>query len=470
MRSFARSYELTPPLFTTRTTSAVKDTPETILECLTCKIIRGRPFQFLSTACTVSVFLLLSVIWPSPALSKLIIDVENPNISRMPISIPDFVAEGASPINGRDLASILKNDLYLTGLFQIPEASSVIPSNSGPEPDFEAWSRQGFQALILGNFSVKGDELVLEARLYDVPLRKLELGKRFTGRISDHRKMVHRFGDLVLEKLTNIPGCFLTRIAFVGDSQSKEVFSMDFDGYDLKQLTRTASINLSPEWSPDGRSLLFMSYLNRNTDLWILDLSSMQIHPLSTRPGLNASARYSPDGTLIALSMSFEQTPKIYVLSTQGQIIKRLTSGRGNDISPTWSPDGSTIAYVSDQAGSPQLYIVPVNGGQPRRITFQSNYNTDPDWSPRGDLLAFSARIDGRFQICTIRTDGTDFRVLTEKGSNEDPAWSPDGRMIAFSSNRDGRKLIYIMDAHGQTQVPVGSLPGKSPAWSRAHR
>jgi len=155
------------------------------------------------------------------------------------------------------------------------------------------------------------------------------------------------------------------------------------------------------------------------------------------------------------------------MISTQGQIIKRLTAGRGNDISPTWSPDGSTIAYVSDQAGSPQIYTVPVSGGQPRRLTFQSNYNTDPDWSPLGDLLAFSARIDGRFQVCTIRTDGTDFRVLTDKGSNQDPAWSPDGRMMAFSSNRDGKTLIYIMDAKGQIQVPVSSLTGKGPAWSR---
>jgi TolB protein len=147
-----------------------------------------------------------------------------------------------------------------------------------------------------------------------------------------------------------------------------------------------------------------------------------------------------------------------------------LTSGRGNDISPTWSPDGSAIAYVSDQAGTPQIYIMPVNGGEPRRLTLQGNYNTDPKWSPRGDLLAFTARIEGRFQICTVRMDGTDWRVLTRSGSNQDPAWSPDGRMIAFQSNRDGKKLIYVMDARGETQVPVSPVTGKAPAWSRTGR
>jgi TolB protein len=85
-------------------------------------------------------------------------------------------------------------------------------------------------------------------------------------------------------------------------------------------------------------------------------------------------------------------------------------------------------------------------------------------------LLAFTSRIDGRFQICTMRTNGEDFRVLTNRGSNEEPAWSPDGRMIAFSSNRDGRKMIYLMDASGEIQVPVSPIPGKTPAWSRNFR
>lgn len=414
--------------------------------------------------------LLLVIVAPMPVQSKLIIDVDTPSLAKMPISIPDFSSDSPGSMNGRDLAAILRNDLHLTGLFDIVDAPLANMAGSPNDTDPTAAAPQGVQALISGHFQIKGDELVLEARLYDVPLRKLELGKRFTGRIEDHRKIVHRFGDLVMEKLTNVPGCFLTKIAFVGDSPSKEVFSMDFDGHDLKQLTRTATINLSPDWSPDGRSLMFMSYLNRHPDLWVLDLPSSRMHSLSSRPGINASPRYSPDGNFIALSMSFEAIPKIYLLTPQGQIRKRLTSGRGNDISPTWSPDGSTIAYVSDQAGSPQLYTAPVSGGQPRRITFQNNYNTDPDWSPRGDLLAFSSRIDGRFQICTIRTDGSDLRVLTDKGSNQDPAWSPDGRMIAFSSNREGGKRIYIMDARGQIQVPVSSLTGKAPAWSRVYR
>jgi TolB protein len=422
----------------------------------------------LTTLCACIVWALISV--AHSAWGKLLIDLQNPDLVRMPIAIPEFVCAQPASLNTSELSGILRNDLYLTGLFNIiPLPPSGNPKTE-PDPDFEAWSRSGAQALVTASFRISGDEMILEAKLYDVALKKMELGKRIVGKLHDHRLLVHRFADRIMERLTGFPGSFTSRIAFVAAGQSREIFSMDFDGYDLREVIRTGSINLSPEWSPDGRSVLFTSYINGKPDLWSFDLYGPSRRVVSARPGLNASARYSPDGGLIALSMNFKGIPKIFLITPQGHIIKRLTDGRGNDISPTWSPDRSTIAYVSDQAGTPQIYTIAVEGGEPRRLTFDANYSTDPDWSPRGDLVAFTARIGGRFQVCTIRADGTDCRVLTDKGSNQDPAWSPDGRMIAFSSDRDGMRRIYIMDARGEIQIPVSRIAGKAPAWCRALR
>jgi len=410
--------------------------------------------------------LVLVGVFCSTVEAKLLIDVEHPSVEPMKIVVPDFTCGPGGQVSGRELADILRNDLFLTGLFHVMETppSAVDPTRG--EPDFQTLSQTGAQALILGSVTFRGDEMTLEGRVYDVALRKMELGKRFSGKARDHRAMVHKFGDRILEALTGTPGCFSTRIAFVSATQEREIYVMDFDGHNLHRVTQTGSINLSPEWSPDGRSILFTSYQTGKPDLWFVDLPSRRQGIVSGRAGINASAKYSPDGQQIALSMNDQGIPKVFLITTEGNIIKRLTSGRGNDISPTWSPDRSTIAYVSDQAGTPQIYMIPVNGGQAKRLTFETNYSTDPDWSPRGDLLAFTARIEGRFQICTIRTDGTGFKVLTEKGSNQAPAWSPDGRMIAFSSRRDGTHRIYVMDVRGTVQAPVSPIPGKAPAWS----
>jgi TolB protein len=395
------------------------------------------------------------------------LDLDKPRVGKMPVAVLDFSSAQPGSLQGSQLAGIIKNDLAFTGLFTIVEPSPPIPVNAQGEPDFEGAAQQGVQALITGSFSMTGDQFVVEARLYDVALKKLLVGKRFTSNLATHRLILHTFADYIMEKLDKKPGGFATRIAFVDTSHTRDIFAMDFDGHDLRQMTRTGTLTLSPDWSPDVRHLLFTSYVNRNPDLWGMDIPTLHAYPISARPGLNASGRYSPSGDSIALSLSLKGLPKIFIITPQGNITKRLTDGRGNDISPTWSPDGAFIAYTSDQAGSPQIYMIPVAGGQPKRLTFKGNYNSDPDWSPQGDVIAFTARIEGRFQICTIRTDGTDYRVLTTKGSNEEPAWSPDGRMIAFSGNRDGKKQIYVMDARGEIQVPVSPIPGKSPAWSR---
>lgn len=400
---------------------------------------------------------------------KIIIPIPEPKIiSKLPVAVADFVSSGPAALDGRGLAGIIRHDLYVTALFELVNPPSPIGTTANGDPDFDAWKQAGAAVLITGSFAVRGDELTLEVKLYDVDQRKLEIGKRYTGRINDHRRMIHTFADRVMEKLDQVPGCFSTKIAFVGDAQSREVFSMDFDGHNLAQLTRTRSLNLSPDWAPNGRNLLFTSYMNGKPDVWMLDMSDLKVRPVATQSSLNASPRYSPDGNYIALSANINGLPKIIILTPQGNTINRLTNGRGNDISPAWSPDGAAIAYVSDHAGSPQIYIVPSRGGQSRRLTLSTKYNTDPDWSPRGDRLAFTARIDGRFQICTIKTDGSDFQVLTTAGSNQDPSWSPDGRLIAFLSDRDGRRRIYIMDARGEVQEPVSPITGKCPAWSRA--
>ena len=202
---------------------------------------------------------------------------------------------------------------------------------------------------------------------------------------------------------------------------------------------------MSPEWAPDGRSILFTSYVNHNPDLWSLDLQSMTLRPVSGRPGINASARFSPAGDIVALSLSFNGSPNIFTITPQGHIINRLTNGRGNDISPTWSPDGATIAYVSDQAGTPQIYMIPATGGQPRRLTFEGNYNTGSAPVPQRGPARFYGPY--RRTISSMHHQDRRYRILGayEQRHESGSCWSPDGRMIAFSSTRDGRRLIYLM-------------------------
>ncbi len=105
------------------------------------------------------------------AFCRLVIPVDKPQVGLMPVGIPDFQMQGAA--DGGKLAAILRNDLFVTGLFKIVvPAPRSSPRVSG-EPDFDAWSKLGAQTLVTGTVSFTGDDIVFEGRLYNVALRKL---------------------------------------------------------------------------------------------------------------------------------------------------------------------------------------------------------------------------------------------------------------------------------------------------------
>ncbi len=414
-----------------------------------------------------AVMFFILLLAPSIGVAKVIIDLTDPGLNKIPLAIPDFIYQYEGKHPGERPAKIIRSDLELSGMFKIINSGSIAQTNEYEHPKLDQWAAKGAQGLLVGRLINQGDGgVALEAKFYDTGAKKMIMGKRLQGEPSDLRRMAHHIGDRIMENLTGIPGCFNTKIAFVSTGPKREVHLIDYDGWNMAQITNNRSINMSPEWSSDGSSILFTSYVSSDPDLWAVDLRNLKMRSISKRRGLDASARYAPDGRAIALSLSFKGIPNIFIISPQGNILKQLTKSRGNDISPAWSPDGSKIAYVSDRAGAPNIYVKPSTGGRARRLTFETNYNTDPDWSPRGDQIAFTSRTGGEFQIFVMRPDGSDIRALTSKGANMSPAWSPDGRMIAFFSNRDGEDRIYVMDARGDIQKRVSPIPGKSPAWS----
>ena len=374
------------------------------------------------------------------------------------------------------IADTMVHDLDLSGWFNVLDRSAYIENsqNSGITLgtfDFKNWSTIGAEGVVKGGFSVQGDEVTVELRLFDVYQNKERVGKRYVGKVKDYRRIAHKFVDEIINQFTGIPGIFNTRIAYVSTSggRFKEIYVSHLDGSEKFQVTNNRTINLSPAWTPDGRSILYSSFKDRVQTLFLFELYSGREVKFQPRTGRYIGGKVSPDGQSVAASMEVAGNSNLFLLDRNGNVIRRLTDDPGIEVSPAWSPDGRQLVFVSDRSGSPQLYILDLAGGKTRRLTYSGSYNTSPEWSPRGDKIVYTGRVGNRFAIFTISVDGGDPRKLTSEASDsEDPTWSPDGRFIAFSSNRAGRYQLYMMQASGENQRRLTGSGGDDtkPSWS----
>jgi TolB protein len=417
---------------------------------------------------------------PRAGLSRIYIDIHSPTQGKIPIAIPAFQQEEAEAGNHaalqREPAQILSEALAFSGLFEVlnPAVFLQKPEEMGVELEeikFPEWRFLGADLLVRGSYRIESERLVLVIRLVDVVHRKLLLEKTYEEEPAAVRRGVLRFADDMVLELTGERGVFHTRIAFIGDAtEHKEVYLADFDGSNLRQLTRDGSLNLSPSWSSDGERIAYVSYKQGNPDLYVRNLITETERCISKRPGLNIAPAWHPTDDGLAVTLTIHGNSELYLLDVRGRILRQLTRRWSIDVSPSWSPDGRRLAYVSNRGGQPQIYVLDLANGRSRRLTFEGAYNTSPAWSPRGDRIAYAGFHDGHFDVFLISPEGEKLRQLTGgSGNNENPCWSPDGRLILFQSDRLGTETLWVMLANGTDQRRLHLELGGNhtePAWS----
>jgi len=336
---------------------------------------------------------------------------------------------------GSAAAKIVQNDLDLSGLFSLSPAARA---------SFTVTGTAGGGSL-QGTVTDSGGGVVLR--------------KSYSG---NTRAAAHEFSDDIVETITGKKGIASSKIAFVASRTGrKEIYTADYDGANVKQLTNDSSISVAPAIAPDASKLAYTGYQSGYADIYLVDLASGSRNRIIKFPGTNSGAAFSPDGGRIACSISRDGNPELYVLGAGGSGAHRLTKTRGVESSPSWSPDGGEIVYSSDERGGPQLFRISSGGGSGRLISTGYGYCTEPSWSPDGTKIAFTIR-QGGFSIAVLDLATGTSRIVA---SGEDPAWGADSRHLIYSS---GSALVLLDTVKGRP-VPVVSGLGKvsEPSWSR---
>lgn len=235
-----------------------------------------------------------------------------------------------------------------------------------------------------------------------------------------------------------------------------DVWTINPDGSALTNITRSASVESGPAFSPDGTMIAY-SLSSGIAGIYIMNSDGSHARKVSGTFGYQLA--WSPDGAKIA----YVNNGVIYTMKANGTNVTRLTTGEA----PDWSPNGTKIAFQKALAsGWQEIFTVPASGGTPTRITFASdNRNSfpmvapfgsahSPSFSPDGTKIAFQSS-DGNLEIFTVSASGgtpTQYtNDVTPRGYSVYPRFSSSGTSIAFvggTGNSDDN--IYIRD----TRVP----------------
>jgi Tol biopolymer transport system component len=163
------------------------------------------------------------------------------------------------------------------------------------------------------------------------------------------------------------------------------MFVMDRNGKNRDRFLKIGGWD--PTWSPDGKSILFASNVDGDTQLYASEVSGKGLHRVSNLPGIRGRSDWSPDGQSIVTYSGGSWQHEVYLMSADGSGARMLSPVGGNAQGPSFSPDGKWVAFTAyydhpgDEHGC-EIYIVRVDGTDMRRLTDNDYCDYQPRWGP----------------------------------------------------------------------------------------
>ena len=395
-------------------------------------------------------------------------DVPVSSAQRYPIAVTNFPGEAALPVG---VAQVVRTDLDRSGLFQVIDTAGISPvPTETSQVRFPDWKALKADYLAIGSITPAPDgRMTARVRLINIASGAEMSSLAYTLSPNLARVTAHKIADDIYEKITGVKGYFGTKIAYVKKSGSRfDLIVADYDGQNEQSALTSREPIISPEWSPDGSRLSYVSFENRKPQVYVHEIYTSKRILVSNSKGSNSAPAWSPDGRTLAVTLTLTGASQLYVIPSGGGEPRRLTSSAGIDTEPTYSPDGASIYFTSDRGGGPQIYRIPAGGGDARRVTFKGSYNVSPKVSPDGKTLAYVSREGGQFRVNTMSlTTGEWEQSLTDTVKDESPSFSPNGKMILYATEIGGRGVLAAASIDGKVKqrLSVTAADAREPAW-----
>jgi len=309
------------------------------------------------------------------------------------------------------------------------------------------------------------------------------------GDLSADRPKIHKLLSQMQKELFGVEGIFHKKILYsmrtkisesAGPKWISEIWSCDFDGKNVQQLTQEKGYCISPRFIPKRpQNFVYVSYKLGQSKIFLGSLGDKEGIHFIPLPGNQLLPSISPASDHLAFICDAAGRPDLFIQDFQangdlsGKPKQLFSFPRATQASPTFSPDGKTIAFVSDKDGPPRIYSLTIPASadqerpQARLITKKNRQNTSPCWSPDGTKLAYSAKTDDVRQIWIYDFAKEEEWQLTFAAENmENPVWAADSMHLLFNSEGDSCEL-YMANIHQPEPVKISEGAGQKrfPAW-----
>ncbi len=405
-----------------------------------------------------------------------------------------------------ELVHAVMNDMLYGGSIQ-----SIVSGQVSPVP---LWFAEGLAEYFSVGWDIKAEMFVRDATINNMlpPIKYLNYYLAYQGGMSVFRYISHKYGrEKIAEIIHKMNGAFRLDGAFKSalgidlkelsedwQKQMRKDYWPSINRYkESSEIARALTdhkkeknyLNIAPAISPTGDKLVFLSNMDGNISIYLMDIIEEKIrrkliegesdvdfeelHWLS--PGMS----WSPDGNKVTFAAKAGDRDALYIYDVVTDKVKQYKFDLDGVFSAIWSPKGNEIVFTGLKNEASDLYLFDVKTHQIKNITNDIFTDVNPEWSPDGERIVFVS--DRTFYVDTVKTpknftmadynfmendiyvvnrDGSNMRRITHtKNANEDdPIFSPDGKKLMYVSDRTGIYNIYIHDLSDTVSYPVTNL------------
>ena len=267
------------------------------------------------------------------------------------------------------------------------------------------------------------------------------------------------------------------KIVFVTNRDGNaEVYTMNTDGTQLRNISNNDSLDYSPYWGLQGE-IYFYSKRDGNAEIYKTDTLGSNPIRLTHHPAADVLPVPSPDGsTIVFMSERDSLSRNVYIMNSDGSNVKALTQNDTYEESPNWSPDGKKILFTrqlrdatdTTHAANGEIHMMDWDGNNVQRLTYKDGYDSGAEFSPDGTKIAFYGAQENQWDLYIMDANGSNLVNVTNDAIEcYSPSWSPDGNWLVYTAGEKGIYNLWKINIHTKEKIQLTNTQGRneSPVW-----